>query len=98
MTEGVKLTVKQRAVLAFVAAKTGLQPWEFATAGQIGEAIHTPRESGIQLKAQGYGRLGGTMAWRLMDRGLLRGCSHGKSWGYKIAPAGRQALATGEGR
>jgi hypothetical protein len=59
------------------------------TAADLGERMGGT----ARMKAQGLGRLGGTMAWRLMRKGLaalvpMRGTS-----GYRLTPLGLQVRA-----
>lgn len=64
----------------------------YATPADIGYAICPDRDP--PLKGQGAGRIGGSMAKRLIDLGLVEDASHLR-WGfsaYRITGAGRLAL------
>ena len=79
---GERLTEAQVRVLRVLAGAPYLSPAE------IGWSL-SPK-----LKAQGAGRLGGTMGWRLVAKGMAAHHHVGRwSRGYHITPAGRAALA-----
>lgn len=71
-----------------------LSAWVFCTPSQIGWAMTQDRR-GRALKAQGAGRVGGSMAAQLIKAGLVENASHlrGGYAAYSITPAGRRALA-----
>jgi hypothetical protein len=74
--------------LAFLATV----PW--ATPADIGHAIAPEARLGHGMTAQGAGRMGGRVAHRLMDKGLVANASsrRGGFPAYSITPAGRDAL------
>ncbi len=80
------LTEPQRKALTFLASVTCASP------AAIGYAMTPARKH--PLKAQGAGRLGGTMAARLMRNGLVCNASYMNSGfaAYAITAKGRQAL------
>jgi hypothetical protein len=81
-----KLTKAQRRALTFLATVP------HATAGTLGYAMDDGSYKDT-LRAQGAGRIGGAMAWRLMRRELVARVDRGGGWmAYAITPAGRQAL------
>jgi hypothetical protein len=87
------LTRQQRRALEHLARNPDEHP-----AG-LGEAIWEPgvnRPRGVGLKAQGYGRLGGTMLWRLRRMGLAEARHTPSGWlvGWRITPDGRAALGS----
>ena len=91
MKRDVKLTDPQRRALEYLATV------ESASPGRIGEAMYHEgwRRRKRQLSAQGCGRVGGTMAARLIKMGLARDVSrlHDGWPAYAISYAGRQLMA-----
>jgi hypothetical protein len=90
MTDEIKLTVPQRRALDY------LFTVPYASPARIGEAMHHEgwRRQARHLSAQGCGRVGGTMAQRLVKMGLVRDVSL-KNEGfptYEISPQGRQLI------
>jgi hypothetical protein len=86
-----KLTEKQRRALVFLSEHGPSTP------SAIGYAVSDkppPGTPGRPLKAQGAGFIGGTMAWRLMNAGLVSMAKNGAKCGprYEITRAGRAAL------
>ena len=81
------LTEPQRKALAYMAERAWASP------ADLGEAIGGT----ARMKAQGLGRLGGTMGTRLVRLGLARHASRERSGysAYAITQAGREALAHG---
>lgn len=87
------LTEPQINALRFL-AKCGLGG---AMPAQIGEAmdVNGTYKHGHGLSAQGAGRLGGTMAKRLIAKGLAQHARHPQGFSlYRITEAGRAALAS----
>lgn len=78
------MTKSQLAALGFLATV------EFATPSAIGQAMGGSKSN----KAQGLGRMGGTMAHRLMKLGLVSDSSwhRGGFPSYSITHVGRRAL------
>lgn len=79
------LTEPQKKALQYLASV----PW--AAPSEIGQAMIA---DGARMKAQGMGRLGGTMATRLMKRGLVFPADSQRSGfpAYRISAAGREVL------
>ena len=86
----IALTDPQLLALRFLADRTCASPAE------LGAAIGGTRA----MKAQGLGRLGGTMGTRLVRLKLAEHASwdRGGFPGYRINAAGRAAIARAEGR
>lgn len=81
-----KLSSAQRLVLEFLADR----PW--ASPSEIGWAM-TPNRT-HPLVPQGAGRVGASMAVRMIKQGLVEHETKGRSGfpAYRISPAGRRAL------
>lgn len=88
-----KLTEPQLRALKHLASH------DWATPANIGAAILAGRETRQIRSAQGYGRVGGTVAARLAKAGLVyRYHWSGQGFpGYRISPLGRAELATAKG-
>jgi hypothetical protein len=86
----VKLTEPQRRALSYLATVADASP------ARIGEAMYHDGWLRLEqnLSAQGCGRVGGTMATRLVKMGLVRDVSlkNGGWPAYAISPEGRKAL------
>lgn len=82
------MTEPQRLALAAMIAVPYLTPAE------IGYAISPDRPGGRVLKAQGAGRIGGSMASRLIKFGWAENCSHLHMGfpAYRITDVGRIAF------
>jgi hypothetical protein len=89
----IKLTLPQRRALNYLAMVKESSPV------RIGEAMHneTYRRQ-RNPSSQGLGRIGGTMAHRLIRKGLVRDVSTGPHWcpRYAITAAGRAVLTSGD--
>lgn len=88
--DGVRLTNAQRTALRFLASRPNASPAE------LGYALTEGRK--YPMVPQGAGRLGGTMAWRLIKVGLAESAAllRGGFPAYAITPAGRTALSRTE--
>jgi hypothetical protein len=85
----VRLTDKQRRALEYL----NTRPW--VTPADLGNALSDRKH----LTAQGAGRIGGSMAGRLIKLGAAESCARyrGGFPAYRITPAGRAALQHGGG-
>lgn len=83
-----KLTKPQKLALSFLATV------DYAAPARIGQAMITERYRGQGHSAQGLGRVGGTMASRLVKMGMARDRSREFDYfpRYSITDAGRAAL------
>jgi hypothetical protein len=90
MSDEIKLTEPQRRALEYLNSVTN------ATPSRIGEAMYHEgwRRRERHLSAQGCGRVGGTMATRLVKMGLVRDLAmKNDGWSlYEISQRGRELI------